>query len=104
MLNRVMLQGTVTNLKLEHDEKNSSCNHQYFDLKIENYLGADSINVCDWTNTPVKDGDKVLVIGCLMSNKKNIKDGYTVDKEWWVMLCSTSNDHSVIKLQEDSNE
>ena len=39
-----------------------------------------------------------------MSNKKNSKDGYTVDKEWWVMLCSTSNDHSVIKLQEDSNE
>ena len=43
MSNRIMLQGTVANLKLEH-------------------------------------------------------------KEWWVMLGSVVHDHSIIKLQEDSND
>lgn len=104
MLNQIMLQGTVANLKLEHNEMRPSCNHQCFELNFEDDLCPDSIRVCDWTNAPVKDGDKVLVIGCLMSNEKSIKDGYTVDKEWWVMLCSAKYDHSVIKLQEDSNE
>ena len=104
MLNQIMLQGTVANLKLEHDEKNPSCNHQYFNLNFEDALCLDSINVCDWTNALVKDGDKVLVIGSLMSNEKNIKDGCEVNKEWWVMLSSAEHDHSIIKLQKDSNE
>lgn len=104
MLNRIMLQGTVTNLQLQYDENNPSCNHQYFALNFDDGLGPDSIRVCDWTNAPVKDGDKVLVIGCLLSNEKNIRDGYTEDKEWWVMLNSAERDHSIIKLQEDSND
>lgn len=104
MLNRIMLQGTVANLKLDHDKKNPSCNHQYFDLNFEGGLCTDSIRVCDWTNAPVKDGDKVLVTGGLMSNEKNIKDGYTEDKEWWIMLSNAEHEHSVIKLQEDSND
>lgn len=104
MVNRIMLQGTVTNLRLQHDEDQSSCNHQYFVLNFEGGLCTDSIRVCDWTNTPVKDGDKVLVTGSLMSNEKSIKDGYTVNKEWWVMLDNDYHDHSIIKLQEDSND
>ena len=104
MLNQIMLQGTVANLKLEHDEKNPSCNHQCFELNFEDVLCQDSISVCDWTNAPVKDGDKVLVIGSLISNEKSIKDGYDAPKVWWVMLSSAEHGHSVIKLQEDSNE
>ena len=104
MLNQIMLQGTVANLKLEHDEKNPSCNHQYFELNFEDALCQDSIGVYDWTNAPVKDGDKVLVIGSLMSNENGIKDGYHVHKVWWVMLGSAEHGHSVIKLQEDRNE
>lgn len=104
MLNQIMLQGTVAHLKLEHDEKNPSCNRQRFELNFEDALCQDSIRVCDWTNAPVKDGDKVLVIGSLMSNEKSIKDGYDVPKVWCVMLSSAEYGHSVIKLQEDSNE
>ena len=102
MLNQIMLQGTVANLQLQHDEKNPSCDHQYFDLNFEDGLCPDSIRVCDWTNAPVKDGDKVLVTGRLMSNEKSIKDGYKVNKESWVMLGSAAQNYSIIKLQEDS--
>ena len=104
MLNQIMLQGTVANLQLEHDEKSPSCNHQCFELNFEDALCQYSIRVYDWTNAPVKDGDKVLVIGSLMSNEKSIKDGYVIPKVWWVMLGSAEHGHSVIKLQEDSNE
>ena len=106
MLNRIMLQGTVTNLQLQHDEKHSSCNHQCFVLNFEDGLGPDNINVYDWTNAKIENGDKVLVIGCLMSNKNenDIKDGCKVNKEWWVMLGSAGHGHSIIKLQEDSND
>ena len=101
MLNQIMLQGTVTNLKLRHDENHPSCNHQSFMLNFEDGLCTDSINVCDWINAQVKDGDKVLVIGCLMSNEKSIKDGYDLPKEWFIMLNDTTQGHKVIKLQED---
>lgn len=104
MLNQIMLQGTVANLKLEHDEKNPSCNYQYFDLNFEGVLCPDSIEVCDWTNASVKDGDKVLVIGSLLSNEKSIKDGYGVPKVWRIIVNRAEHGHSVIKLQEDSNE
>ena len=103
MLNQIMLQGTVTNLKLVRDEEYPSCNRQYFDLNFEGALCTDSIRVCDWTNAQVKDDDKVLVFGCLMSNEKNIKDGYDLSKEWFIMLNDTHK-HSVIRLQEDSND
>lgn len=102
MLNCIMLQGTVANLQLKLDEKYPSCTHQYFNLNFEGGLCPDSISVCDWTNAPVKDGDKVLVAGSLMSNEKSIKDGDTVNKEWWIMLYSAAHGHSIIKLQEDS--
>lgn len=96
-----MLQGTVTNLKLVHDENHPVCNHQYFDLNFGGGLCSDNINVCDWTNAQVKDGDKVLVFGCLMSNEKSIKDGYDLPKKWFIMLNDTTQSHKVIKLQED---
>ena len=104
MLNRIMLHGTVTNLQLQHDENHTSCNHQSFVLNFEGGLGPDNISVYDWTNAKIEDGDKVLVTGNLMSNEKSIKDGCKVNKEWWVMLDSEGHDHSIIKLQEDSNE
>ena len=104
MLNQIMLQGTVANLKLEHDEKYPLCNHQYFDLNFEGAMCPDSIRVCDWTNASVKDGDKVLVIGSLMSNEKSIKDGYDVPKLWCIIVSNAAQNYSVIKLQEDSNE
>lgn len=112
MLNRIMLQGTVTNLQLQHDENRPSCSHQCFVLNFDDGLGPDSINVYDWTNAKIENGDKVLVTGCLMSNEKDIKDVCKVvkevcgqlSKEWWVMLDSAGHDHSIIKLQEDSND
>lgn len=104
MLNRIMLQGTVTNLQLQHDFHHSSCNHQCFMLNFEDVICPDNIKVYDWTNAKIENGDKVLVTGYLMSNEKVIKDGCKVDKEWWVMLDSAGHDHSIIKLQEDSND
>lgn len=106
MLNRIMLQGTVTNLQLQHDENHPSCNYQCFVLNFDSGLCPDSINVYDWTNVKIENGDKVLVTGCLMSNEVSIKDDCKelcgkLNKEWWVLLNNAGHDHSIIKLQED---
>ena len=104
MLNRIMLQGTVTNLQLRHDENHPACNHQCFVLNFDGGLGPDNIDVYDWTNAKIENGDKVLVTGYLLSNENAIKDGCKVNKEWWVMLDNAEHDYYIIKLQEDSND
>lgn len=98
MLNRIELQGTVANLRLERDEAHPSCDHQYFDLVFEGGLCTDNIQVVDWSNAKVKDGDKVIVAGSIMSNEKNIKDGFTDYKDWWIMIYGTQNDQYVTVL------
>lgn len=101
-INSVELMGKVTKLNKRIGETNPACNRQYFMLEFDSALCADSIEVCDWSNADVKDGDTVIVRGKLRSNQRSINDGYTEDKEWFIMVSSagTNTDGTVIKVAE----
>ena len=56
--------------------------------------------VCDWSYTDIKDGDTVIVEGKLQSNQKNINDGYTDVKEWFIVVYGPNEGGAVIKVAE----
>lgn len=97
MINNIELLGKVSKLRECIDKDNPSCNHRYFDLEFEGALCGDHIEVCDWSEADIKDGDTVIVHGSLQSNQKNIDDGYTEIKEWHIMVYGTSGT-SVVKV------
>ena len=98
--NQVILKGIVSNLDKRPDENRACCNHQYFNLEFDGGLCKDHIEICDWSYADIKDGDTVIVKGKLQSNQKNIDDGYTDVKEWFIMVYGTSSDDAVIKVAE----
>lgn len=99
--NQVILTGVVSKLDKHPDEKGrAGCNHQYFTLEFKGALCNDHIEVCDWSYTDIKDGDTVIVKGKLQSNQKNIDDGYTDVKEWFIMVYGASSNDIVIKVAE----
>lgn len=99
--NQVILTGVVSKLDKRPDEKERACcNHQYFTLDFDGALCKDHIEVCDWSYADIKDGDTVIVKGKLQSNQKNIDDGYTEDKEWFIMVYGSGTEDVVIKVAE----
>lgn len=99
--NQVIIKGIVSNLDKRPDEKErAGCNHQYFNLEFDGGLCKDHIKVCDWSYADIKDGDTVIVEGKLQSNQKNINDGDTDVKEWFIMVYGTNEDGAVIKVAE----
>lgn len=99
--NQVIIKGIVSNLDKRPDEKErAGCSHQYFNLEFDGGLCKDHIKVCDWSYADIKDGDTVIVEGKLQSNQKNINDGDTDVKEWFIMVYGTNEDGAVIKVAE----
>lgn len=99
--NQVILKGIVSNLDKRPDEKErAGCNHQYFNLEFDGGLCKDHIKVCDWGYVDIKDGDTVIVKGKLQSNQKNINDGDTDVKEWFIMVYGINEDDAIIKVAE----
>ena len=99
--NQVILKGVVSNLDKRPDEEGRACcNHQYFTLEFDDPLCNSSIKVCDWSYADIKDGDSVIVEGKLQSNQKNINDGYTDVKEWFIIVYGTNENGAIIKVAE----
>lgn len=99
--NQVILKGVVSKLDKRPDEKGRACcNHQYFTLEFDSASCKEHIMVCDWSYVDIKDGDTVIVKGKLRSNQKNIADGYTDVKEWFITVYDTDTDDAVIKVAE----
>ena len=99
--NRVILKGVVSKLDKRPDKKGrAGCNYQYFTLEFDDTLCNNNIRVCDWSYIDIKDGDTVIVEGKLRSNQKNINDGYTDVKEWFIIVYGTNEGGTIIKVAE----
>lgn len=99
--NQVILKGVVSKLDKRPDEKGrAGCNHQYFTLEFDDTLCNNNIMICDWSYADIKDGDIVIVEGKLQSNQKNINDGYTDVKEWFIIVYGTNEGGAIIKVAE----